>query len=56
VPYLKKFQYNCVNFKRASEHTTRKGTGKRYYSCLRHYAASRKVAGSNLDKVIGFFN
>jgi hypothetical protein len=25
-------------------------------SCLRHYATSRKVVGSNPDEVIGFFN
>jgi hypothetical protein len=28
----------------------------RYRSWLRHYAASRKVAGSIPDEVIGFFN
>jgi hypothetical protein len=28
----------------------------RYRSWLRHYATSRKVAGSILDEVVGFFN
>jgi hypothetical protein len=30
--------------------------GTRYRSWLRHYATSRKVAGSNPDDVIRFFN
>jgi hypothetical protein len=30
--------------------------GMRYRSWLRHYATSRKVAGSILDEVIGIFN
>jgi hypothetical protein len=30
--------------------------GTEYRSWLRHYATSRKVAGSNPDEVIGFFN
>jgi hypothetical protein len=31
------------------------GEGRRYHSCLRHYATSRKVAGSSTDEV-DFFN
>jgi hypothetical protein len=30
--------------------------GTQYRSLLRHYATSQKVAGSNSDEVIGFFN
>jgi hypothetical protein len=30
--------------------------GTRQPSCLRHYATSRKVAGSIPNEVIGFFN
>jgi hypothetical protein len=30
--------------------------GTQYHSWLRHYATSQKVAGSNPDEVIGFFN
>jgi hypothetical protein len=30
--------------------------GTRWHSWLRHYATSRKVAGSIPDEVIGFFN
>jgi hypothetical protein len=30
--------------------------GTRWRSWLRHYATSRKVAGSNPDEFIGFFN
>jgi hypothetical protein len=47
----------CFN-KRAEFYTVREvrtgGTRKR--SWLRHYATSRKVAGSILDESIGFFN
>jgi hypothetical protein len=56
--------WNCVSFycvlatdccyKRLEVHFVKNGGTQR--SWLRHYATSRKVAGSIPDEVIGFFN
>jgi hypothetical protein len=46
------FVFTIIFTARREEETEWNG----HYSWFRHYATSRKVAGSILDEVIGFFN
>jgi hypothetical protein len=47
--------YQCIMSIRINS-VYNKMSGTRWRSWLRHYATSRKVAGSNPDEVIGFVN
>jgi hypothetical protein len=50
------YQASCCGYQSSFPGLRRHAGGTRYRSWLRHYAASRKVAGSIPDEFIGFFN
>jgi hypothetical protein len=50
----KKFLILCLAQKRAIFSSSAVAVYSQY--CIKHYATNRKVTGSILDEVIGFFN